>query len=72
MKPEHAEYLKKMQSPNWYGEQDENGIDLGIIRENLRLSIEERLAKASCGRRSVLENQRIGKYSPQERTGAGR
>ena len=66
MKPEHAEYLKKMQSPNWYGEQDENGIDLGAIRENLRLSIEERLAKASRGRRSVLENQRIGRHTAKK------
>ncbi len=32
--------------PNWYGEQDENGIDLSLIRENLKLTPLERIRKA--------------------------
>ncbi len=39
------EYLEKMRDPPWYGEQDENGVDLSLIRANLRLTPEERLLK---------------------------
>lgn len=28
-----------------YGEQDENGVDISLLRENLKLSPKERLAK---------------------------
>ena len=28
-----------------YGEQDENGVDISLLRENLKLSPRERLAK---------------------------
>jgi hypothetical protein len=31
--------------PDWYGEQDENGIDLSLIRENLKLSPLERIRR---------------------------
>ena len=34
--------------PNWYGEQDENGIDLSLIRENLKLTPLERMIKAEA------------------------
>ena len=36
MTPE--EYLAKTRDPKWYGEQNENGVDLSLIRENLRLT----------------------------------
>ena len=39
------EYLAKMKDPLWYGEQDENGVDLSIIRENLKLTPTVRLRK---------------------------
>ena len=29
----------------WYGEQDENGVDLSLIRENLKLTPLERLRR---------------------------
>ena len=32
--------------PRWYGEQDENGVDLSMIRELLRLTPAERLRRA--------------------------
>ena len=37
------EYLEKSKNPLWYGEQDENGLDLSIIRENLNRTPTERL-----------------------------
>ncbi|MCH8052712.1 MAG: hypothetical protein IH895_01500 [Planctomycetes bacterium] len=37
-----------------YGEQDENGIDLSLIRENLRLTPLERIRKADAARRQAL------------------
>jgi len=40
------EYLKKMQDPLWYGEQDENGVDLSLIRSNLSKTPTERLRLA--------------------------
>jgi hypothetical protein len=39
------EYLEKLKDPLWYGEQDENGVDLSLIRENLNLSPVERLRR---------------------------
>ena len=41
--------------PNWYGEQDENGIDLSLIRENLKLTPEERIRKGYRARRQALK-----------------
>ncbi len=42
------------QDPLDYGEQDENGIDLSLIRENLRLTPLERIRKADAARRQAL------------------
>jgi hypothetical protein len=41
--------------PTYYGEQDENGIDLSLIRENLKLTPEERIRKGDRARRQVLK-----------------
>lgn len=41
-----------------YGEQNADGVDLSLIRENLRLSVDERLAKADRARDSVLALRR--------------
>lgn len=51
--PEQAAYLKKMADPRYYGEQDENGVDLSLIRENLKLSPQQRLRKAARISRSL-------------------
>lgn len=40
--------------PNSYGEQDENGIDLSLIRENLKLTPLERMLKAEEAERDTL------------------
>lgn len=47
--------------PNWYGEQDENGVDLSLIRENLRLTPLERIRKADAARRQTLKLLEYGR-----------
>lgn len=32
------QHTKRFFGPDYYGEQDENGIDLSLIRENLRVA----------------------------------
>jgi hypothetical protein len=44
--PEQEAFLKKLADPHYFGEQDENGVDVSLIRENLKLSPVERLRKA--------------------------
>lgn len=39
------DYLNKLQTPLRYGQQDENGVDLSLIRENLKLTPRERLLR---------------------------
>ena len=41
-----------------YGEQDENGIDLSLIRANLRLTPAERLQRAEQTAKSFAELRR--------------
>ena len=54
------EYLAKMKDPLWYGEQDENGVDLSLIRSNLELTPEQRLLKGDHCRRGALELRKYG------------
>jgi hypothetical protein len=60
------EYLRRMNDPNWYGEQDENGVDLGLIRENLKLTPEERMRKADRARHSALESLAIARRKHEQ------
>ncbi len=55
------EYLRRLQDPLYYGEQDENGVDLSLIRENLKLTPEERLLRADRARRQALELLEYGR-----------
>jgi len=48
-------------NPLWYGEQDENGVDLSLIRENLKLTPTERLRRGDQARRSALRLMEIGR-----------
>ena len=50
------EYIRKYCGPNCYGEQDENGVDISLIRENLKLTPGERLAQ---GTRATADALRI-------------
>jgi hypothetical protein len=47
--------------PLWYGEQDENGTDLSLIRANLRLTPKERLLQGDRARSSALRLMEIGR-----------
>ena len=55
-----------------YGEQDENGIDLSLIRSNLRLSPEQRLIKGDRGRRNFFLLREYGRRHREERSGTDR
>jgi hypothetical protein len=48
-------------SPLWYGEQDESGVDLSLIRENLKLTPRERLIRAEQTRLSTLRLMEYGR-----------
>ena len=48
----------------WYGEQDENGVDLSLIRENLKLTPSERLLRGDRARQSALQ---LLEYGRQQR-----
>lgn len=52
--------------PNWYGEQDENGVDLSLIREALKLTPEQRLLRADAGMRSALSLRRNARRHPKQ------
>jgi hypothetical protein len=54
------EYLEKSRDPLWYGEQDENGVDLSLIRHALTLTPEQRLLRGDGGRRSALQLRQYG------------
>jgi hypothetical protein len=62
----HEEYLKKLQDPLWYGEQDENGVDLSLIRENLKLTPRERLLQGDRARRNALRLMEYGRRQREE------
>lgn len=51
-----------------YGEQDENGIDLSLIRANLRLTPLERIRRGDVARRRALELMEYGRRHRQEIT----
>jgi len=45
----------------WYGEQDENGVDLSLIRANLKLTPRERLLRGDRARQSALRLLEYGR-----------
>lgn len=49
-----------------YGEQDENGIDLSLIRSNLKLTPLERVRLGDRARRMSLELQEIGQRQREQ------
>ncbi len=55
--------------PNDYGEQDENGVDLSLIRENLKLTPLERLRRAELARRQTLRLLEYGRRHREDSAG---
>jgi hypothetical protein len=64
MEPEKPEDASKPQ----YGEQDENGIDLSLIRRNLKLTPEERLIRGDKARRNFFLLREYGQRYREERS----
>lgn len=60
--------LKRFCGPDYSGEQDENGIDLSLIRENLKLTPLERIRKADAARRQALRLLEYGRRHREDRT----
>lgn len=58
---ENAAGLGRFFGPNFYGDQDENGIDLSLIRENLKLTPLERIRKGDRARRQALKLLEYGR-----------
>jgi hypothetical protein len=54
---EAEQWIKQHCGPTNYGEQDENGVDLSLIRANLALSPVQRLREGDRRRRSSLSMQ---------------
>src|ERR1043165_1929959 len=61
------EWIKANCGPMQYGEQDENGVDLSLIRANLRLTPEERLLLGDRMKRGALELLEYGRRHREER-----
>jgi hypothetical protein len=55
-------------SPLDYGEQDENGVDLSVIRRNLRLSPVERVRRAEKQSKGLLQLRRHAGRDRKKRT----
>ncbi|MGN6370589.1 MAG: hypothetical protein ACTHN5_20240 [Phycisphaerae bacterium] len=65
--PEHEAFLKKLADPHFYGEQDENGVDVSLIRENLKLTPLQRLRKMDYASRGAFElRKRVRRIAPQQ------
>ncbi len=68
MTPADADNLRSDKPAAPFPEQDENGVDLSLIRENLRLSPAERLRKGDQARRGALRLMRLGRQHRQRQT----
>ena len=62
----YVEWIQKHCGPHSYGEQDENGIDLSLIRENLELTPLERIRRGDAGRRQALFLLECGRRHREE------
>ena len=68
MTPADADNLRSDKPAAPFPEQDENGVDLSLIRENLRLSPAERLRKGDHARRGALRLMQLGRQHRQRQT----
>ena len=68
MTPADADNLRSDKPAARFPEQDENGVDLSLIRENLRLSPAERLRNGDQARRGALRLMQLGRQHRQRQT----
>jgi hypothetical protein len=66
--PEQQAYMKKLADPHYYGDQDENGIDLSLIRRNLQLTPMQRLRKAAYESQALLSLRNRARRIPRKPT----
>lgn len=65
--PEQLAVLQKYSGKHYYGEQDENGVDLSLIREALARSPQERLRRAARSAESLLSlRSRVRRVTTQQ------
>lgn len=64
------EGLGRYFGPDYYGEQDENGIDLSLIRANLKLTPLERARRAEWARLAALQMMEYGRKYREDLAGA--
>ena len=50
----NEEYFQRLFFPLLYGERDNNGIDIALIHDNLRLTPEQRLRRGDAAARYAL------------------
>ncbi len=62
----------KYYGPDYFGEQDENGIDLSLIRENLKLTPLERIRRGDMARRQALRLLEYGRRFRENAIRTGR
>jgi hypothetical protein len=65
---EQRRWLEKSRDPLYYGEQDENGVDLSLIREQLKLTPSQRLRELDRARRGALRLMEYGRRHRQKST----
>jgi hypothetical protein len=68
MKQGHEFQLPRSVAAVSFPEQDENGVDLSLIIENLRLTPSQRLLKADQARRSALRLNEYGRRNREKRS----
>ena len=67
MGDDQADIDDHVRNAAYYGEQDESGVDLSLIRENLRLTPTERVRRADRARRDALRLLEYGRRNREER-----
>jgi hypothetical protein len=54
-----------------YGDHDENGVDLSLLRANLRLTPLERIRKGDAARRQAIKLLEYGRRHRENAAGTG-
>ena len=68
MKDGEAILPDELRDATYYGEQDENGVDLSLIRENLKLTPTERARKGDRAAHDTLRLMEYARRNRQEQT----
>lgn len=64
------DWIRSNCGPTQYGEQDENRVDLSLIRVDLKLTPEQRLVRGDRARENAQAVKRYGEETRRQRAGA--